>query len=403
MARILLVDDEEDILWGLSDSLRKEGFEVLTATNGKEAIDHLEQGPVDLMITDIRMPGMSGVELLLKAKEMHPDLKVIVMTAYGSDDLRKEVIEGGALHYLEKPFDFEDLYVLVEKCVREKGPPQPWELADVLQLLNLEGRSATIKVKINDKSGTIAVKDGEPWDAEWNGLHGKEAFVEILSQPEVEYDIEFEFKGDKRRIDKPLYALILEAVAGVDEIKREEAVSILSKIGEREPKEEKTPKKETQVERVEERAEDVAEQPRPVEVEKPRYNVKKRERLDDMPDDVVTDIIEKITETLGYGLAVSVVRIDGTTVKKVTKGVDMGDLAVPGEILGIWKLETWDEGEIEEVTLRTRCLDLLIRPISKDHFLVLALPKKSPKLGMARVLLSRLEMGEPAIKERRSA
>ena len=136
MARVLLVDDEEDILWGLSDSLKKEGLEVLTAQDGEEALLHLDDGPVDVMVTDIRMPGMNGVELLLKAKELHPEINVIVMTAYGSDELKTEVLERGALHYLEKPFDFEDLYQLIEKCTREKGAEQPWELADILQLLN---------------------------------------------------------------------------------------------------------------------------------------------------------------------------------------------------------------------------------------------------------------------------
>ena len=80
---VLVVDDETSIQQALSKVLRKEGLQVRTAKNGKQALDILRHHPVHVMITDLRMPGMSGTDLLKAAKAITPEVEVIVMTAYG--------------------------------------------------------------------------------------------------------------------------------------------------------------------------------------------------------------------------------------------------------------------------------------------------------------------------------
>jgi DNA-binding NtrC family response regulator len=111
-ARILVVDDEPGIRVMLSAALKREGHEVLLATDGQSALATLETGPVDLVVTDIRMPGMSGIELLDAAKRIDPALSVIMMTAYGSKDTVLDALRLGATDYVEKGDKLKDELML---------------------------------------------------------------------------------------------------------------------------------------------------------------------------------------------------------------------------------------------------------------------------------------------------
>ena len=111
-ARILVVDDEPGIRVMLSAALKREGHEVVLATDGPTALAALEAGPVDLVVTDIRMPGMSGIELLDAAKRIDPGLSVIMMTAYGSKDTVLDALRLGATDYVEKGDKLKDELML---------------------------------------------------------------------------------------------------------------------------------------------------------------------------------------------------------------------------------------------------------------------------------------------------
>lgn len=113
--RILIVDDEEALTFSLYQSfiLSKNDFEVVTAGSGEDALEKIEKQPFDLMITDISMPGISGLELLEIVKSKHPDTKVIVMTAYGASYCEEEAVEKGANQYIEKPFEIKEVKRLV--------------------------------------------------------------------------------------------------------------------------------------------------------------------------------------------------------------------------------------------------------------------------------------------------
>ena len=100
--RILLVDDEPSIRQLLAYRLKREGFDVLLAENGREAIALLEAGGVDLLVTDIRMPDMNGVEVLRAAKALDPDILGIMITAYASKETSVEALRLGASNYVEK-------------------------------------------------------------------------------------------------------------------------------------------------------------------------------------------------------------------------------------------------------------------------------------------------------------
>ena len=118
--RILIVDDQEFIRITLSDFLHLEGYEVATEPNGELALERVQRESFDVMILDIRMPGMNGVEVLRRVFERIPDLRVILITAHASMDTAIEAIHYGVFDYLEKPVKFQDVRQAVQRALLAK-------------------------------------------------------------------------------------------------------------------------------------------------------------------------------------------------------------------------------------------------------------------------------------------
>jgi DNA-binding NtrC family response regulator len=114
--KILIIDDELQILTFLDDLFRTEGWEVHTADSGPSGIDILEQNRFDIVLTDLKMPGFDGIEVLRTAKKLQSDTEVIMMTGYGTVDTAIEAMRAGAFHYLAKPFKAEEVLHLVDKA-----------------------------------------------------------------------------------------------------------------------------------------------------------------------------------------------------------------------------------------------------------------------------------------------
>ena len=106
---LLIVDDEESNRDMLSRRLQRHGFEVVMAEDGHQALDSIRQQTPDVVLLDIRMPGMSGLELLPKAKAIRPDVPIIMITAYGDAETKRQALENGAEALLTKPIDFGTL------------------------------------------------------------------------------------------------------------------------------------------------------------------------------------------------------------------------------------------------------------------------------------------------------
>jgi two-component system NtrC family response regulator len=117
MHTILVVDDEPNYLIVLSELLRDEGFEVYTAQSGQEALPVLHNADLDLMISDMKMPGMDGIQLLEHSKKINRDLPVILITAYAEVEKAVEAMRLGAFTYLAKPFSNEELLASVQKAI----------------------------------------------------------------------------------------------------------------------------------------------------------------------------------------------------------------------------------------------------------------------------------------------
>ena len=113
--RILVVDDEPSMREMLRIVLRREGYDVILAENGRDAIDRLQSEPIDLLLSDIRMPDVSGVEVLRAAKEINRDIVAFMMTAFASTDTAVEAMRLGALDYFTKPFSMDELRLKIRQ------------------------------------------------------------------------------------------------------------------------------------------------------------------------------------------------------------------------------------------------------------------------------------------------
>lgn len=118
--RVLVVDDELAARRALALLLAEEGYDVDVAASGEEALDTLARSTPDALLTDVRMPGMSGIELFQRARTAAPDLPVIVMTAYGADCDAARAADAGADSFLTKPLDFDALGVALRRAIEAR-------------------------------------------------------------------------------------------------------------------------------------------------------------------------------------------------------------------------------------------------------------------------------------------
>jgi DNA-binding response OmpR family regulator len=106
MRRMLIVEDERDVSECLADFFSAKGFAVASSFSGEEALEKLEEETVDVILLDILLPGISGIEVLRRAKAKHPDAMVVMVTSLDQIDIRQEAHRFGAAAYVTKPFDF---------------------------------------------------------------------------------------------------------------------------------------------------------------------------------------------------------------------------------------------------------------------------------------------------------
>ena len=120
--KIVVCDDEEGIREFFKIMLSREGYQVTVHRNGKETLGFLKQsGEVDIVIADIQMPEMSGLELLSQVKELHPDSIFILMTAYSSAETAIQAIKLGAYDYIKKPFKLEEVKLVIQKALESRS------------------------------------------------------------------------------------------------------------------------------------------------------------------------------------------------------------------------------------------------------------------------------------------
>ena len=121
MSRILIVEDDRNTLSGLMEILTQEGYEVNGVDSPKKALKSLKNETFEILLTDLKMPDMSGMELYERSLAIAPEMKTIVMTAYSSVKDAVEAMKRGVYEYLTKPLDLDELFVIVEKALGEQN------------------------------------------------------------------------------------------------------------------------------------------------------------------------------------------------------------------------------------------------------------------------------------------
>lgn len=163
MNTILVVDDEASFLASIAEGLSSgdKPCRVVTATDGERAIALLTENPVALVMTDLKMPNVDGFELLAWLATNRPSTPVVVMTAFGTPTMEDNVLDHGALHFIEKPFDVAAARNTISRILESRDSVVTIALPDLLRLVMLERRSAVVRLGFQGGEGMVAVHDGQ--------------------------------------------------------------------------------------------------------------------------------------------------------------------------------------------------------------------------------------------------
>lgn len=227
MSRVLIVDDELPLLRNLKSFLSScDGeFDPLTAPDAETALQVLEAEEPDILITDVRLPGMDGIELVRQVRQRHPGLPILVMTAFGSGQIREAAFREGALRFIEKPLDLKDLRRLLESVGTSSG----WSgfvggltIFDIAQLLTMSGMSRTLRVRYRNRTGILAFENGNLFHAAAGELSGDEAFYHMTGWTGGSFeDMDPGEAGDlMTNVTLPTPHLVMEAARRQDEALR---------------------------------------------------------------------------------------------------------------------------------------------------------------------------------------
>lgn len=235
MKNVLIVDDEKSLLLTMKAGFAayKDKFTAFTAENGKIAVDILKSNPIDLVVTDLKMPEMDGFELIVHINSEYPDIPVIVMTAFGTPQIEEKLKKSGMLRMLEKPVDFDELTQAILKCLDEKykgGTLTGISLPSFLQLIEMEQNTCLMEVSVpSGEQGLLYFHEGILYDGLFKDLEGEEAVYAMLVLDDVK--ISFRSLPDKRfkkKIKGNLMTLLMEGVRRKDELDKKIAEEIIN-------------------------------------------------------------------------------------------------------------------------------------------------------------------------------
>lgn len=147
-AKILVIDDEQGLRDMLSFELGQQGYEVVTASNGKEGIKKAKEEKFDLVISDIKMPGMDGITVLEEIKKIDPQMEVIMATGYGTMETAIESLRKGAYDYINKPYNIDELLVILKKAIEK----QQLVFENKKLLVDLVKAKETLEQKVEERT-----------------------------------------------------------------------------------------------------------------------------------------------------------------------------------------------------------------------------------------------------------
>jgi len=208
----------------LTDGLKAyaQDFCVAIAENGAKAVAYILTNPVDLVVTDLKMPILDGFELLAHMSSHHPHLPVIVMTAFGTPEIEDRIDRLGAMLYIEKPLDFKELANKINNglAASSQGFISNMNLASFLQLIEMEKKTCTLTIREDVKLGVLYFNKGVLFDAETGNLNGLDAAYEIVCWKNAEIEIDSVCRKKEKKIDYTLHHIFMEGFIRKDEQNR---------------------------------------------------------------------------------------------------------------------------------------------------------------------------------------
>lgn len=208
MNKVLIVDDEPEYLEIYQSGLQKyeDRFHVLTALGGEEAIEVLKKENISVLVTDLIMPEVGGLELLAHMTRNYPTTPCIVLTGYDSPELREILGRKDILHYITKPIDFNELAkAIIEGIDRldKDAFKAGVSTSSILQLINVKQKTCLLEVRYGTKKkGFLYFVNGVLYDAVCDDLNGEEAALEMIGWDHAD----FRFKSlPKKDIDQRIY------------------------------------------------------------------------------------------------------------------------------------------------------------------------------------------------------
>jgi CheY-like chemotaxis protein len=224
MHRVLIADDDPILVRRLEKAFEPYQGTIVTATaaNGKEAMDVLAAQAVSLLITDVQMPEVDGLELLAHVNRNHPIVRCFVMTAHDSEALQRELPKD-LFRFFDKPFNPE----LVAKAAAgvlgrdiPRGVVRGISVSGFLHMISLEKKSCLLEIRgAENKKGLFFFENGEPFDAVFESLKGEAAAIEIINMSDVTFKFRhFPDRPVGRRIESGIHEMIATAKARQEEM-----------------------------------------------------------------------------------------------------------------------------------------------------------------------------------------
>jgi len=360
---ILVVDNDTVTVSSISDHLSSYA-DCLAATSYNEALSTLEKEEgISLVISEIRMPGRDGFDLLMWLRENRPQVKVVMMTAYGSPSVRSLAKQKGAVRYLEKPLDLKQVMDTVRLIVERKGfsvAIQEMEFTDLLQFLSFAGRAVKVLVTNNlGEEGEIGLEGDTALWVKTRAHVGEEAFFEIVRWEGGGFEMRplSKEEGDRKGEVISLSYLLLEGARRKDEDRLSETAG-------------EAAGKETQE-----------------ESEAPRKTIS-----------AIKVVLEELTREIPNVIAAEVVCIDDGTPLVATSQDPSFDPEIAAayfaEVVKINEkaLEALKKGRrLEEVLLTTDEFYLVVRILPDTRFYLGLAMAKDGNIGMARMVMKTYE------------
>lgn len=401
---VLIADDEKLFLSSLKEGLLvfSDEFSVITAANGRKALEKLNEHDVDLVVTDLKMPEMDGFQLLAQMVKDFPHIPVIVMTAFGTPDIEKNIQELEVFDYLEKPIDLQLLADKIRNGINKHsdGHLKGIMLFSFLQLLQVEKKTCVLKVLAQEKKGLLYFSKGELIDAAFGKMVGEEAAAEIVCWEDAEIEIVKVSKKLNHRIDRPLQNILMDAAQKKDEAEMNgDGAAAAENFRSDETEDYVSERIEEFLERQNSMLPDEPSFPDRTAGDKPdnnNNNPEKKEKINKM----ASNINQSLEELMGIEGATAVALVDsesGMALGAAGGGVNL-DVAAAGnsEVIRSKNKVMSSLGlkdKIEDILISLGAQYHLIRPLANhgNLFFYLVLNRAQSNLAMARFKLSDVE------------